>query len=50
MDSNEERDHDFKRELWDQDHCADCRERAENCTCVYPPLFSAFGFEEEEEE
>jgi hypothetical protein len=31
---SEERDHDFKREQWEQDHCADCRERAENCTCV----------------
>ena len=28
-----ERDHDFKREQWEEDHCAECCERAENCRC-----------------
>jgi hypothetical protein len=28
-----ERDHDFHREKWEEEHCAECLERAESCRC-----------------
>ncbi len=28
-----ERDHDFYQEQWEEYHCAECCERAENCRC-----------------